>query len=75
MSWGYIYRRVHEKVNASSIQHKEEILLFITEFSGEKWDEAEGTENWTNAIDRRGQWRHVNDCTYASLQRCLMKTH
>ena len=28
------------------------MIIFISDFSGDEWDEACGTEGWTNAIDR-----------------------
>ena len=38
-------------------------MLFISDLSGDEWDEAKATEEWTNAIDRGGLW-HVSDATY-----------
>ena len=38
-------------------------MLFISDLSGDEWDEAQATEEWTNAIDRGGLW-HVSDATY-----------
>ncbi len=26
--------------------------MFIADLSGDEWDEAQGTEDWTNAVDR-----------------------
>ena len=63
---GYICRRVQEKIKASALPNKEDMLLFISDFSGDEWDETNGTEEWTNAIDRGGLW-HVNDDTYSIL--------
>ena len=39
------------------------MILFISDLSGDEWDESQGTEGWTNAIDRGGLW-HVSDDTY-----------
>ncbi len=61
---GYICRKVQEKIKSSSLPNKEDMLLFLCEFSGDEWDESEGTEDWINAIDRGGLW-HVNDDVYA----------
>ena len=47
----------------SSHPHKEDMILFISDFSGDEWDEACGTEEWTNAIYRGGLW-HIKDNTY-----------
>ena len=47
----------------SSLAHKEAVILFICDLSGDEWDEEQETEEWTNAIDRGGLW-HVSDSTY-----------
>jgi hypothetical protein len=60
---GYICRRVQAKLKSSSLQHKDVMVLFISELSGDEWDEGRGTEEWTNAVDRGGLW-HVSDTTY-----------
>ena len=61
---GYVCRKVQAKlVSADSLQHKEEMILFMTELSGDEWNEERGSEEWVNAIDRGGLW-HVNDETY-----------
>ena len=60
---GYVCRKVQENIKSSSLQNKQDMLLFISEFSGDEWDETRGTEELTNAVDRGGLW-HVNDDTY-----------
>ncbi len=50
-------------MKSSSLPHKDAMILLMCEFSGDKLDEEQGTEQWTNAIDRGGLW-HVNDNTY-----------
>ena len=60
---GYVCRKVQAKLKSSYHPHKEDMMLFISDFFGDEWDEACGTEEWTNAIDRGGLW-HINDNTY-----------
>ena len=60
---GYVCRKVQAKIQSSSLPLKEEMVLFISDLSGDEWDEAQATEEWTNAIDRGGLW-HVSDATY-----------
>ncbi len=60
---GYVCRKVQAKIQSSSLPHKEDMVLFIADLSGDEWDEAQGTEEWTNAVDRGGLW-HVSDTTY-----------
>lgn len=40
------------------------MILFISDLSGDEWDETQETEEWTNAIDRGGLW-HISDSTYS----------
>ena len=60
---GYVCRKVQERIKHSALAHKEAMILFICDLSGDEWDEEQGTEEWTNAIDRGGLW-HVSDSTY-----------
>lgn len=60
---GYVCRKVQGKLKSSAHPQKDDMMLFISDLSGDEWDEARGTENWTNAIDRGGLW-HVSDDTY-----------
>lgn len=60
---GFVCRKVQEKIKASSLPNKEDMLLFISDMSGDEWDEEKGTEVWTNGIDRGGLW-HINDNVY-----------
>lgn len=61
---GFICRKVQAKIKSSSLPRKDDMILFICDFSGDEWDEAQGTEEWTNAVDRGGLW-HINDDTYS----------
>lgn len=61
---GYVCRKVQAEIKSSSLPHKEDMILFISDLSGDEWDEAKGTEEWTNAIDRGGLW-HISDDTYS----------
>lgn len=63
---GYVCRKVQDKIKSSSLASlpdREVMVLFISDLSGDEWDETQGTEEWTNAIDRGGLW-HINDNTY-----------
>lgn len=60
---GYVCRSVQNKIKSSTHPNKDDMVLFISELSGDEWDEAQGTEEWTNAIDRGGLW-HMSDDTY-----------
>lgn len=60
---GYVCRKVQTKLKSSSLPCKDDMILFISELSGDEWDETQGTEEWTNAIDRGGLW-HIKDNTY-----------
>ncbi len=60
---GYVCRKVQGKIKSSTLPHKEDMVLFISDLSGDEWNEAQGTEEWTNAIDRGGLW-HISDNTY-----------
>ncbi len=61
---GYVCRKVQDYFRSSKHPQKEDMILFISDFSGgHEVDETKGTEEWTNAIDRGGVW-HVNDDTY-----------
>uniref|UniRef100_A0A1X7VKP3 Uncharacterized protein n=1 Tax=Amphimedon queenslandica TaxID=400682 RepID=A0A1X7VKP3_AMPQE len=58
--YGYILREVGTTWNESDKEEMEECLRGLF---GDKMDEAKGTEEWTNAIDRGGLW-HASDETY-----------
>ena len=59
---GYVCRKVQQKIGASNLKTREEMIQFCVELSGDE-DSDRGTEEWTNTIDRGGLW-HVNDNTY-----------
>ena len=61
---GYICRKVQATFKSSSLLHKDAMILFMCELSGDEWYEEQETEQWINAIDRGGLW-HVNDNTYS----------
>lgn len=61
---GYICRRVREKIAKSSLSHKEDMLELTMDLCGDEEDVDQGTETWTNEIDRGGLW-HISDDTYA----------
>lgn len=60
---GYVCRKVQVQLKSSSLPNKDDMILFISDLSGDEWDETQGTEEWINSIDRGGLW-HVNDNTY-----------
>ena len=61
---GYICRNVKEKIEASSLSHKDEMMDCLFHMAGDEEDESAGTEEWLNSIDRGGLW-HMNDMTYS----------
>ena len=60
---GHVCRKIQAYIDKSSYSNKEDMILFITDLSGDEIDDERGTEDWNNAIDRGGLW-HVNDDTY-----------
>ena len=50
---GYVLRKIKSKIEKSSNEHKDCMLLCITELTGEKMD-GRLSEVWTNVIDRGG---------------------
>lgn len=58
---GYICRKVQQDIQKSSLPNKEDMILLMTDLSGDELDEDRGTETWTNAIDRL--W-HISDDAY-----------
>lgn len=60
---GYVCRKVQKNIQSSSLPDKDDLVMFMIELSGDEMDEEEGTETWTNLLDRGGLW-HVNDNTY-----------
>ena len=61
---GYVCRKVQENIKSSAIPHKDDMILFICDLIGDEWDEEQGTEERTNAINRGRLW-HVSDSTYS----------
>ena len=51
---GYVCRTVKSDVAKTKRKDKEELLFCLMEMSGDEGDEDRGTEDWTNARDRRG---------------------
>ena len=37
---GFICRKVQAKIKSSSLPRKDDMILFICDFSGDEWDEA-----------------------------------
>lgn len=61
---GYICRKVQTKIKASTLSHKDAMVLFLSELIDNELDEEEQeSENWIRAIDRGGLW-HVSQNTY-----------
>lgn len=61
---GYICRKVQTKIKASTLSHKDAMVLFLSELIDNELDEEEQeSENWIRAIDRGGLW-HVSENTY-----------
>ncbi len=56
---GYVCRKVQCKIKKSSLAHKAEMLDLVMDLCGDEVDEDEGTETWTNEIDRGGLW-HIS---------------
>ena len=65
---GYVWRKLKERLELSSLPSKDDMILCLVELSGDEMDEERGTEAWTNLIDRGGLW-HINNQTY-----CLFVT-
>lgn len=63
---GYVCRKVKCDIKKSSLARakKEEMSDLVMDLCGDEMDEDEGTETWTNAIDRGGLW-HISDETHA----------
>ena len=61
---GYICRKICDKLQATSLPHKDDLILCIHDMCGHDESEGEGTKDWINAVDRGGLW-HVNDQTYS----------
>ena len=59
---GYVCRKVQNKIAMSSLKDKEEMIQFCVGLYGDEGGD-QGTEDWTNAIDRGGLW-HVSDDTH-----------
>ena len=54
---GYICRKICDKLQATSLPHKEDLILCIHDMCGhDESDESEGegTKDWINAVDRGG---------------------
>ena len=56
-------RKVRDRPSVSNSPLKEEVEIAIIGLAGDEMDE-EGTEEWTNKVDRGGLW-HVNDDVYS----------
>lgn len=69
----YICHTVQRKITKSSLPHKEEMMLFCDELCGDKGDEKQGAEDWTNAIDQGGLRHIINDYTYTVIERRHLK--
>ena len=50
---GYICRKVYDKLQATSLQHKD-LILCIHVMCGPDESEGKGTNDWINAIERGG---------------------
>ena len=61
---GYVVRKLRNQLELSSHPQKDEMILLLMECAGDELDESNGTEMWTNMVDRGGLW-HVNDQTYS----------
>ena len=54
---------MRDRPSVSNSPLKEEVEIAIIGLAGDEMDE-EGTEEWTNKVDRGGLW-HVNDDVYS----------
>lgn len=58
---GYVCRKIRHRLESSSHPQREDMILCILELSGDQSDDCEdGSEEWTNSIDRGGLW-HLSD--------------
>ena len=58
----YVCKKVQDNIKASSFPNKEDMILYISDYSGDVSDEDCGVE-WTKAIDRDGL-RNMNVNTF-----------
>ena len=57
---GYVCRKVQKTLLSSNLPLKEDMILFMSDFTGQESDETKESEQWINAIDRGGLY-HVSD--------------
>ena len=54
---GYVCRKVQQKIGASNLKTKEEMIQLCVELSGDE-DSDRGTEEWTNTT-RKWDWKRI----------------
>ena len=67
---GYVCRKVRDKLDKSSMAHKNDLILTLYEFRGHGSESHDESEDWVNTLDRGGLW-HVTDDVF--LLFCYME--
>ena len=61
---GYVCRKVRDKLESSSIIHKNDLILTLYEFKGNGIGAHHASEDWIDTLDRGGLWHATDNVFY-----------